>query len=157
MEKIRVYLETSMFNYYFDKERVGHSATVRMFEAIGCGKFIGFTSEYVNIELNRAPEPKKSNMLGLSARYGVTVLDTDDETANLAKIYVNELVIPQKFYFDAFHIASASVHNINCLLTFNFKHLIRFKTKEMTAKINLREGYPTITICQPMEVLDDVE
>ena len=34
LTKMRIYLETTMFNYYFDKDRDGHAATVRMFEAI---------------------------------------------------------------------------------------------------------------------------
>jgi predicted nucleic acid-binding protein len=157
MEKLRVYLETSMFNYYFDKERDGHSATVRMFEAIGWGKFVGFTSEYVNIELKNAPEPKKSDMLRLSDKYNISILELNEETSNLANIYINEQVIPKKFQFDALHIASATIHQIDCLLTFNFKHLIKLKTKEMTAKINSREGYQPIIICSPMEVLDDDE
>ncbi|MDR1297937.1 MAG: hypothetical protein LBO05_11340, partial [Deltaproteobacteria bacterium] len=86
MEKIRVYLETSMFNYYYyyDKERDGHSATVKMFEAIGSGKFYGFTSEFVNTELEKAPEPKKSNMLSLIGKYNFAILKPDEETLNLA-------------------------------------------------------------------------
>jgi hypothetical protein len=34
LTKPRVYLETTMFNYYFDHDRVGHEATIRLFEAI---------------------------------------------------------------------------------------------------------------------------
>jgi len=44
MKKLRLYLETTMFNYYFDSERDGHSATVKLFEAIGAGEYVGYTS-----------------------------------------------------------------------------------------------------------------
>ncbi|MDR0882813.1 MAG: hypothetical protein LBP55_09790 [Candidatus Adiutrix sp.] len=47
MRKYRVYLETTMFNYYFDSDRDGHVDTVRMFEAIGEGEYEGYTSGYV--------------------------------------------------------------------------------------------------------------
>jgi predicted nucleic acid-binding protein len=58
----RVYLETTMFNYYFDEERDGHADTVRMFEAVGRGEYEGYTSEYAIIELQRAKERKSSDM-----------------------------------------------------------------------------------------------
>ena len=51
LSKMRVYLETTMFNYFFDTDRDGHADTVRMFEAIGKGEYEGYTSEYVTFEL----------------------------------------------------------------------------------------------------------
>jgi predicted nucleic acid-binding protein len=42
----KVYLETTMFNYYCDTDRDAHQATVALFEAIGRGEFEGFTSDY---------------------------------------------------------------------------------------------------------------
>ena len=42
-----------MFNYYFDEDRDGHAATVRMFEEIGKGEYEGYTSEYVTYELQK--------------------------------------------------------------------------------------------------------
>jgi len=41
MKKFRIYLETTMFNYYFDTERDSHADTVRMFEAMGFRRFVG--------------------------------------------------------------------------------------------------------------------
>jgi len=38
---MKVYLETTMFNYFFDSERDGHRDTIRMFEAIGRGEYKG--------------------------------------------------------------------------------------------------------------------
>ena len=40
----KVYLETTMFNYYFDTERDAHSDTVKLFEEIRAGKYQAFTS-----------------------------------------------------------------------------------------------------------------
>jgi len=58
---------------------------------------------------------------------------------------------------DGTHIAIATFHNLDCILSFNFQHINKLKTKEMTALVNLREGYKGITICTPMEVLENEE
>ena len=47
----RIYLETTMFNYYFDEDRDAHADTVRLFEDIAAGKYAAFTSVYVIDEL----------------------------------------------------------------------------------------------------------
>lgn len=62
----KIYLETTMFNYYFDKERDAHADTVKLFEEIASGKYEAYTSAYVINELSDADELKKSNMLSLT-------------------------------------------------------------------------------------------
>ena len=146
-----------MFNYYFDAERDGHAATVLMFEAIGKGKYEGYSSEYVTFELQKAEKTKQANMMALIDKYGISVLKTDDEAVRLANVYVRNNVIPQKFLLDGVHISLASTHELDCILSFNFQHINKLKTKRMTELINLNEGYKGITICTPMEVFEDEE
>ena len=64
MEKQKVYLETTMFNYYFDKTKNAQPGTVAFFEAIGSGQFEGYTSAYTYNELNKSPEPQRSDKIG---------------------------------------------------------------------------------------------
>ncbi len=157
VRKLRLYLETTMFNYYFDKERDGHAATVRMFEAMGAGEYEGYTSEYVALELRQSSEPKRSNMLALIEKYGIVMLEPDEETTRLADLYIKEGIIPEKYRFDGTHIACTSTNGLDGVLSFNFQHINKLKTKEMTALVNLREGYKSVIICTPMEVLDNEE
>ena len=42
--KFRLYLETTVFNYYFDTDRKGHKDVVRLFGAIGVGLIEGYGS-----------------------------------------------------------------------------------------------------------------
>ena len=44
MRKQKVYLETTMFNYYFDEKKNAQQPTITFFEAIGTGQFDGYTS-----------------------------------------------------------------------------------------------------------------
>ena len=154
---LKLYLETTMFNYYFDSERDGHAATVRMFEAIGRKEFEGYTSEYVIYELQSSAEPKRTNMIALIKKYGVNILKTDDEAVRLANIYIQNNIIPERFLLDGVHISIASINDLDCILSFNFQHINKLKTKRMTELVNLNEGYKGITVCTPMEVLENEE
>jgi hypothetical protein len=86
INKLRLYLETTMFNYYFDTDRDGHADTVRLFEAIREGKYDAYTSGYTIFELEDAAEPKRSKMLSRVNEYNITVLGTSDKADRLAGI-----------------------------------------------------------------------
>ena len=155
MHKPRVYLETTMFNHYFDADREAHVATVKLFREIKNGKYDAYTSLYVTDELGNAQEPKRSDMLALIKKYNIKVLDISDEASDLANIYVNEGIIPVKYIYDALHIACASVNDLEYVLSLNFKHINKLKTKAMTSNTNIREGHRPVIIASPLEVTDD--
>lgn len=154
MRKPKIYLETTMFNHYFDKDRETHDDTVTLFKDIQAGKFEAFTSAYVIDELGDANEPKRSNMLSLIGEYDINVLDFSDEARDLADMYVKEGIIPAKYRYDGLHIACATVNDLEYIFSLNFKHINRVKTKTMTANINIREGYRPVTIASPSEVVE---
>ena len=157
MRRPRIYLETTTFNHYFDKDREAHIATVKLFEEIKSGKYEAYTSFYVTDELGNANDPKRSNMLALIKEYGITILPNDEESEILAAIYVKEGIVPAKYLYDGLHIAIATVNNLDYIFSLNFKHINKVKTKTMTGLINIREGYKPIIIASPMEVTEDDE
>ena len=157
MRKPRVYLETTVFNYYFDTDRDAHGDTVKLFKEIRAGKYEGYTSIYVTDELIEAKEPKRSNMLALITEYNITVLDAADEARNLADIYVNEGMIPIKHRYDGLHIAVATINDLDYIFSLNFRHINKLKTKTMTSHINISEGYKPVFIYSPMEVIEHEE
>ena len=144
-----------MFNYYFDEERDGHADTVKLFEAIGKREYEAYTSGYAIIELEDAPEPKRSKMLSLIDKYHIAVLDISAESRRMANLYIAEDIIPEKFRNDGAHIAIASIHGFDCVLSYNFKHINKLKTKILTERVNKAEGYNGIVICTAKEVLSD--
>ena len=155
MRKPKIYLETTIFNHYFDTEREAHAATVKLFDEIKAGLYEAYTSAYVLEELEKAQEPKKTKMLALIGRYGIKVLEVESEAERLADMYANENVIPVKFIYDGLHIAIATTNDLDYIFSLNFKHINKLKTKNMTTVINMREGYKQIVILSPMEVVDD--
>ena len=101
----KIYLETTLFNYYFDEDRDAHTDTVRLFKECAAGKFEPYTSLYVVDELNDAPNEKRDKMIALIKQYNITVLAASDEADNLARRYLVEGVLPQGSLTDASHIS----------------------------------------------------
>jgi hypothetical protein len=152
IRKLRLYLETTLFNYYFDVERDGHSDTVKLFEAIGAGEYGGYTSEYVSLELKETKEPKKSKMLNLIEMYNIYNFDVNAEAERLANIYLEDGVIPTRYWLDSVHIAISSVHELDCVVSYNFEHINRLKTKILVGEINAREGYKNVIILNSRDI-----
>jgi len=155
METKKIYLETTLFNYYFDEDRDAHADTVTLFEECTSGKFEPYTSLYVIDELEDAPSEKRDKMIALIERYKITVLAASDEVDNLARRYMSEGALPQGSLSDASHIAAASVNALDKIISLNFRHIVREKTIKLTGAINTLSGYKTLEINSPMEVIDD--
>jgi len=156
MGKKKVYLETTMFNFFVEEIADDHHInTVKFFEEIAAGKYEAFTSMYVLREIERTEdEEKRKKMLDLSNKYDIAVLKETDEAAKLAEIYVEEGVIQRKFMTDCLHIAIATVHGIDMIVSMNHKHIVKDKTIIMTSYINVQKGYRAIKICSPTEVME---
>ncbi|MCL1829609.1 MAG: hypothetical protein FWG32_09005 [Oscillospiraceae bacterium] len=154
MRTPRIYLETTMFNYYFDNEREAHADTVKLFEEISAGKYEAFTSVYAAREILRASDERAQKMLNLISDFGITILEASDEANALAAKYQEQGIIPLGSTVDAQHIAVASINDLDMILSLNFKHIVRKKTVTMTGRVNTDLGYRPVEIHSPMEVVD---
>jgi len=151
----KVYLETTLFNFYINKDRDAHTDTVKLFDEIAAGKYEAFSSTYVTEELENAPEEKREKMFGLISKYDITILAPNDEAVRIADIYIAEGVIPRKYMTDALHIAIATVNELDMIVSMNFRHIVKRKTILATGKINNLNGYRAIEIYSPMEVVEN--
>ncbi|MDR0909213.1 MAG: hypothetical protein LBM77_05545 [Spirochaetaceae bacterium] len=152
---IKAYLETTMFNLYFDTEKYGHKVTLAFFDAIKAGQFEPYTSQYVLGELENAPEPKRSDMIGLIDNFGINVLPATDESARLASVYIEQHEgIPESKETDALHISIATVNHMDICVSCNFRHINKLKTKRMVERVNNENRYGPLFICRPEEVID---
>ena len=151
----KIYLETTMFNFYIDTDRDAHADTVKLFKKIVSGKYEAFTSTYVTDELEKAPKEKRDKMMNLITEYDISVLAACDEAVRIADIYVMEGIIPQKYRTDGLHIAIATVNELDMIVSMNFQHIVKRKTKLATGPINAIHGYRPIEIYSPMEVIED--
>ena len=151
----KTYLETTVFNFYFADDAPDKRAdTLLLFKEIEQGKYEPYTSDHVVEELLEAPEPKQSKMLDLIRRYNVIVLHESSEAKRLANLYIAEGIIPKKYSTDALHIATTTANQLDFIISYNFRHIVKMKTITMTEVVNLRERYHRIGIYSPTEVIE---
>ncbi|MDR0838150.1 MAG: PIN domain-containing protein [Oscillospiraceae bacterium] len=155
MSGMRVYLETTVFNRYFEHEREYSAETERLFDKINAGEIEAYTSATVLEEIDKAPEPKREQMLELIRECKIEVLETDSQAYDLADLYIEMGIIPSRFRLDGVHIAMAAIHNMDVIVSLNFHHINKLKTKTATEIVHRMEGYGSPIICTPMEVLND--
>ena len=149
----KVYIETTVFNRFLEDNREFNLETIKLFEKISKNEIQAFSSTYVLEELDKASEPKRTEMLNLIKKYGITVLEIDQRAYDLSQIYIEMNIIPEKFRIDGIHIAMAAINNMDCIVSLNFRHINKLKTKMSTEIIHRMKGYNNPFICTPMEVL----
>jgi hypothetical protein len=160
MEKPKIYLETTMFSFYYeDRPQADYqeykAQTRRVFDRIKAGEYDPFTSPYALDEMAKEPNPeKRGKMAALVTEYGVKVLDETDEVTRLTALYIQEGAISSAYETDAAHIAMTTANGLDFIVSLNFTHIARLWTIERVRRVNKREGYQGIGIYKPLEVLE---
>jgi len=162
METPKVYIETTLFNFYFARTRgqyygktVGYCRDARLFfEAAREGYFEPYTSEHVMDEIKAyGDEKQRDEMLKLIADCGVRLLPFDERVGILADLYIEATAVPAKYRDDAVHIASTAVHGLDFIVSLNFEHIVKDKAIRISGMINEAEGYERVGIYEPGEVI----
>ena len=148
--KQRIYIDTSVMGGYYDLEF--EIATRQMFERIIDKEFEVYFSEINEAELMNAPQQVRE-VRGLIPSDCFHYAEMTDEAKKLALLYISEKALGQASRNDAYHIALASVNRIDCLISWNFKHIVNYDKIKMFNAINMRFGYPLINICSPLEFM----
>jgi predicted nucleic acid-binding protein len=148
VKKARIYLDTSVFGGFFDKEFEEY--TKPLFERIANGEFTVVISDATKEELVTAPEHVRTLLASIGADY-IEAIKTTDETLDLAEEYITENVVGQTSFTDCVHIALATIHNVSCLISWNFKHIVNMQRIRGYNTINLRNGYALLEIRSPRE------
>jgi len=114
LKKLKVYLDTSVPNAYFDsKNPVRQEITKQFWRKL---KELTTKSEEIRV---------------------------------LAEEYVTRGIIPAKYIEDAVHISLVTVNSIDILVSWNFEHIVKLKTKREVNAVNILLGYPQIEIIEP--------
>lgn len=86
---------------------------------------------------------------------GIPLLEVTDTAQELAVMIVHEGLLPQTAYPDALHIATATVHQVNYLLTWNCSHIANAEILPRIALLCERLGLSLPYICTPEELLGE--
>ena len=155
MKKIRYYIDTSVLNFVFaDDSPERKQITIDFFNRVRSGSIEIFVSTAVMSEIEAAPEPRRTELRELIREHQPILLETDVEVEDLAGKYIAEGIIPLKYEEDAIHIAVATVNDLDVIVSWNFKHIVKVKTRREVNGVNRMLGYREIEIASPEEALE---
>jgi hypothetical protein len=120
MKKDRIYIDTSIVGGYFDIEF--EVETNLLFKRLIEREVIFVVSDLLDIELERAPERVKNLLYyypdDVFERVSLTI-----EAKELGELYVKENVVGPTSIEDCYHIAIATINNVDVLASWNFNTL----------------------------------
>ena len=145
----RIYLDTSVISALYDVRTPERMAQTKQ-AWILLADYEICISNIVLAELSNASEEYKD--IFLKAVENFIILDADEDVYKLATEYVSRGIFPEKYIDDAVHVAIASLNNIGILLSWNFTHLVKIKTRQMVALVNSEKNYLPVEIISPPEL-----
>jgi predicted nucleic acid-binding protein len=145
--KQSLYLETSVVGAYLDNgEPFRRDLTIRWWEH-ELHEYRPFITPLVQRELERVSEPHRTGYLNLIKP--LEQLEMVDEAAILAEGYISRGIFSRKYIADALHVALASVHKIDYLVTWNFGHLASVRKQARIKLFNTAAGFFVPMIVTP--------
>ncbi len=140
-----------MFQPYSNERNLERkSLTESFFKEID--KYKIYISEITIAEIGRTPDDDiKKKMNEKISKF--SVLKISDEIEELSKEIVKYGAINESYLEDAYHIAIAIINEMDLLLSWNFRHIVRKKTRDIVRMINTINNLRQIDIITPAEIL----
>jgi hypothetical protein len=135
--KRTVYIETTVPSYYYetraDARSVAWREITRAWWDTQRQYYDCYTSFFTLFELNKPTFPLWKEKLSLVE--GMTVLQYDKEIDEIIQIYVRNFVMPDNAQGDAAHLAMASYHSMDYLITWNCNNLANANSSAILIKL----------------------
>ena len=151
MEKETLYLDTSIPSAYYDsrvKDR--QVATIKFWREV-LPHYQTYISEVTEEELSATKDDVlRKNFKRLVK--GFEVLKVNEKIKDLAKVYIEQEIFLEKYSNDALHVATASFYGVTYLVSWNFEHLVKVRTRKSVKLVNSLRGYGEIEIISPQEL-----
>jgi predicted nucleic acid-binding protein len=154
----RIYIETTVISFYFnartEPEMVAREHwTRRWLDAALSGADELVTSLAVETELSAGEFPNKADMLALVSR--LPLLDVNDAVIEAVEAYIARHVMPNDPGGDAFHLAIASFHRCDFLVTWNCQYIANAKKFAHIRRVNGILGLGNPALVTPLELLSE--
>ena len=154
MRKLKLYIETSAWNFVFAEDSPEKMAITKdFFELVQQGVYDIYISDIVFLEIERAPEAIRRELSQLINACTPKEIPSNREAEDLAEKYLSKRIVPLQKREDALHIAIATVHELDAVVTWNYKHMANLRKAELFYSVNVEVGYnKRLEIITPMEV-----
>jgi len=154
MKPLQLYAETSVWNFYFaDDAPEKRDATIAFFDCLPASPYEVFISLVVSEEIAKAEPTKRRRLLDLLERFEPEVLEVTEEVVELANQYRMHGAITETKIEDAVHVACATVHELDAVISWNMKHIANLRRQERIRAVNVLNGYhKPLSLITPLEV-----
>ena len=153
-----VYVETTIPSFYFEgrsePEMVARRHWTRDWWDNRGSSYELLTSDAVADELGRGDFPNKNEALALIE--DLPWLEVSSAAADTVSTYISHHVMPADPAGDALHLALASIHKCDFLLTWNCRHLANANKFAHIRRVNGMLGLFVPTLTTPLELLGEV-
>jgi hypothetical protein len=133
------------FDEEFEKE------TKLLFQRLEKKEIVFVISNVLIDELENA-SPHVKNLLDRYDGLVEKVVSTDEVT-DLAEQYIAEKVVGKTSVDDCKHIALATIHKVDVLASWNFKHIVNLERIKGYNGVNLKMGYSILEIRNPKDLV----
>jgi hypothetical protein len=161
MNKLKLYLDTSVINFIFaDDAPEKKEITIDFFDNfIKTGIYDAFISEFVIAEILDTPDnEKRESLLKVIQDYRLSLIELRDKSIiqNLARKYIDKEIVPIKKIADSFHIAISVLYDVDFLVSWNYKHMANVKKENEVREISIINNLNSkLRIITPTELIYD--
>jgi hypothetical protein len=154
--KPKVYIETSIISYLTarlnrDLVIAGHQQITQDWWEFRRKNFGLYISQLVVNEAGRGDREAAEKRL--SVLRDIPLLQFNDTVTGFAQKIVSGKIIPEKAAEDAVHIAVATVHKMDYLVTWNCSHIANAELRRKISEFSTECGYEIPIICTPEELM----
>jgi predicted nucleic acid-binding protein len=153
-----VYLETTFISYLVARPSrdllvAAHQQTTQDWWADRRAEFECSVSQVVIDEASLGDPQEVQKRLAVIDN--LPALEVTEDAESLAQAIMSSGVMPARAIRDAAHVAVASVHDIDYLLTWNCRHLANAQIMRTISLVCDRLGWRMPIICTPEELMGD--
>ncbi len=154
-----IYIETSIPSFYYgfrtEPDMVARREWTRAWWQAVSQRENLVSSAAVIEELSRGEYPNQSECLALVAR--LSLLPIEPIVAEIVDRYIENHIMPRDPSGDALHLALASYHRCDFLVTWNCRHLANANKFGHIRQLNTLLGLHVPSIVTPLELLGSEE
>ena len=154
--KKRIYIDTSIPSAYYtsrtDEGSLARQRVTRQWWNEYANVFTLTSSFAVIDELSDGTSEKTLDRIALVEN--LEILPITAEIRQITQLYIDRLIMPQDPSGDALHLAIASFHRIDTLLTWNRSHIANANKIPFIQRINRELGLATPELTTPLNDLE---
>ena len=131
--------------------------TRKLWDMFCNGKYDVYLSTITLKEIQKCPEPKQSQLVDYLNQIQFITLEITEDVTKIAEKMIELGILTQKSFDDCQHIGAAIANGCDCIISWNFKHIVNVKTIRGVRAITNLEGYKMIEIWNPSVLLESGE